>query len=101
MICWVASTNRFSSRRIALRAGSIWPAITIETARVTGQPGEYDPPLDDGTVPSSKLRKLEISANSRLSIRIERCTSKAVYRLSISGISMAVDLRELFFLRKS
>jgi len=24
---------------------------------------EYDPPLDDGTVPSSKLRKLEISAN--------------------------------------
>ena len=24
---------------------------------------EYDPPLDDGTVPSSKLRKLEITAN--------------------------------------
>ena len=24
---------------------------------------EYDPPLDDGTVPSVKLRKLEIAAN--------------------------------------
>ena len=24
---------------------------------------EYDPPLDDGTLPSPKLRKLEISAN--------------------------------------
>lgn len=24
---------------------------------------EYDPPLDDGTVPSAKLRKLEIAAN--------------------------------------
>ena len=24
---------------------------------------EYDPPIDDGTVPSSKLRKLEITAN--------------------------------------
>lgn len=24
---------------------------------------EYDPPLDDGTVPSPKLRKLEITAN--------------------------------------
>ena len=24
---------------------------------------EYDPPLDDGTVPSTKLRKLEIAAN--------------------------------------
>ena len=24
---------------------------------------EYDPPLDDGTVPSPKLRKLEIAAN--------------------------------------
>ena len=24
---------------------------------------EYDPPLEDGTVPSSKLRKLEITAN--------------------------------------
>jgi capping protein beta len=25
---------------------------------------QYDPPLDDGTVPSEKLRKLEIDANS-------------------------------------
>jgi capping protein (actin filament) muscle Z-line, beta len=24
---------------------------------------EYDPPLDDGTVPSAKLRKLEVTAN--------------------------------------
>jgi capping protein beta len=24
---------------------------------------EYDPPLDDGAVPSSKMRKLEIQAN--------------------------------------
>lgn len=24
----------------------------------------YDPPLDDGTLPSDKLRKLEIDANS-------------------------------------
>jgi len=24
---------------------------------------EYDPPLDDGTIPSVKLRKLEIAAN--------------------------------------
>lgn len=24
---------------------------------------EYDPPLEDGTVPSPKLRKLEITAN--------------------------------------
>jgi len=25
---------------------------------------QYDPPLEDGTVPSEKLRKLEIEANS-------------------------------------
>lgn len=24
---------------------------------------EYDPPLDDGTVPSAKLRRLEVAAN--------------------------------------
>lgn len=24
---------------------------------------EYDPPLDDGTLPSTKLRKLEVTAN--------------------------------------
>ena len=24
---------------------------------------EYDPPLDDGTIPSVKVRKLEIAAN--------------------------------------
>ena len=57
--------------------------ITIETGRVIGKgwiydalliidnvvftrspwSNEYDPPLDDGAVPSSKMRKLEIQAN--------------------------------------
>ena len=37
----------------------------LTTARLPRSPwsNEYDPPLEDGTVPSSKLRKLEITAN--------------------------------------
>jgi len=38
---------------------------------------EYDPPLDDGTVPSVKLRKLEISANEAFD------TYRKMYVLSV------------------
>ena len=34
---------------------------------------EYDPPLDDGTVPSPKLRKLEITANEAFDTYREMC----------------------------
>ncbi len=40
---------------------------------------EYDPPLDDGTVPSSKLRKLEISANEAFDTYREMCDFYASY----------------------
>ncbi|KAF8888978.1 F-actin-capping protein subunit beta [Mucidula mucida] len=61
--------------------GSVDQPLQLKTDRATGRDylacdynrdgesyrspwsNEYDPPLDDGTVPSSKLRKLEISAN--------------------------------------
>ena len=34
---------------------------------------EYDPPLEDGTTPSSKLRKLEITANEAFDTYREMC----------------------------
>ncbi|EIN03688.1 F-actin capping protein beta subunit [Punctularia strigosozonata HHB-11173 SS5] len=61
--------------------GSVDQPLTLKTDRATGKEylacdynrdgesyrspwsNEYDPPLDDGTVPSPKLRKLEITAN--------------------------------------
>src|SRR5258707_13636484 len=61
--------------------GNILPVIIIEMEKVIGDSfwfrgcysplcrprspwsNEYDPPLDDGAVPSSKMRKLEIQAN--------------------------------------
>jgi capping protein beta len=36
---------------------------------------EYDPPLDDGTVPSTKLRRLEIAANDAFDTYREMCVS--------------------------
>ncbi|KAH8831428.1 F-actin capping protein beta subunit [Flagelloscypha sp. PMI_526] len=61
--------------------GSVDQPLAVKTDKATGRDylcceynkdgdsyrspwsNEYDPPLDDGTVPSSKLRKLEITAN--------------------------------------
>ncbi|KAF8997461.1 subunits of heterodimeric actin filament capping protein Capz [Hymenopellis radicata] len=88
-----------TTRMIDDLLGSVDQPVQLKTDRTTGreylacdynrdgesQPGEYDPPLDDGTVPSSKLRKLEISANSRLSIRIERCGVSSVYLWDLDG----------------
>jgi hypothetical protein len=37
--------------------------LTLLTCRRSPWSNEYDPPLDDGTVPSTKLRKLEVAAN--------------------------------------
>ena len=34
---------------------------------------EYDPPLDDGTSPTPKLRKLEIAANEAFDTYRELC----------------------------
>lgn len=64
---------------------------------------EYDPPLDDGTVPSAKLRKLEVTANDAfdtyremyartLTFSIDKThptsgITRAVFRLCSSGIS--------------
>ena len=36
---------------------------------------EYDPPLDDGTIPSAKLRKLEVTANDAFDTYREMYTS--------------------------
>ena len=69
---------------------------------------EYDPPLDDGTVPTPKLRKLEISANEAFDTYREMYafyasadraavdiwvigTTKEVYPLYTSGIWMMAD----------
>lgn len=44
---------------------------------------EYDPPLDDGTTPTPKLRKLEITANEafdtyrEMYVHIECCGANA------------------------
>ena len=46
---------------------------------------EYDPPLEDGTVPSAKLRKLEIAANEAfdtyrdMSVRSSASTFNLLY----------------------
>ena len=42
---------------------SILWSITVSCHR-SPWTNQYDPPLEDGTVPSEKLRKLEIEANS-------------------------------------
>lgn len=41
---------------------------------------EYDPPIDDGTVPSVRLRKLEIAANEAFD------TYRAMYVLPLSHL---------------
>jgi hypothetical protein len=38
---------------------------------------EYDPPLDDGTIPTPKLRKLEIAANEAFDTYREMCVVSA------------------------
>ena len=40
---------------------------------------EYDPPLDDGTVPSAKLRKLEVTANDAFD------TYREMYAYNLTG----------------
>jgi len=46
----------------------MWPSVPFVTVDVnycrSPWTNQYDPPLEDGTVPSEKLRKLEIEANS-------------------------------------
>ena len=42
---------------------SLWTLILVWFVPRSPWSNEYDPPLDDGTVPSVKLRKLEIAAN--------------------------------------
>jgi len=85
MTCWEALTSHLRSRPILLQERNISRATTIATGRATGcdlhcasrafvrnsnfgldrspWSNEYDPPLEDGTVPSARLRKLEIAAN--------------------------------------
>ena len=71
---------------------------------------EYDPPLEDGTVPTPKLRKLEIVANETFDtyremyvtyvlaralsslLRLHSGTMKEAYRQFSCGISKTVDL---------
>lgn len=79
--------------------------MLINTPHRSPWSNEYDPPLDDGTVPTPKLRKLEITANEAFDTYREMCvsayhaigylverepqftgTTKAVFRLCISGI---------------
>lgn len=36
---------------------------------------EYDPPIDDGTIPTPKLRKLEITANEAFDTYREMCVA--------------------------
>jgi len=45
---------------------------------------EYDPPLADGTVPSTKLRKLEVQANDAFDTYREML----VYELPVSATTM-------------
>ena len=69
---------------------------------------EYHPPLADGTVPSAKLRKLEVQANDAFDTYREMLvyfkyrhgnhnwvlgTTKEEFRRSFFGISMKVALR--------
>jgi F-actin capping protein, beta subunit len=78
---------------------------------------EYDPPLDDGTVPSAKLRRLEIAANEAFDTYREMCVSLCILilltdALLLSGIMkeasprssfgtrMMVDLLAWFFSRR-
>ena len=42
---------------------SLWTLTLVGFVPRSPWSNEYDPPLDDGTVPSVKLRKLEIAAN--------------------------------------
>lgn len=55
----------------------------LSSLRTTRSPwsNEYDPPLEDGTVPSSKLRKLEISANEAFDTYREMFYSIILQRL--------------------
>lgn len=46
---------------------------------------EYDPPLDDGTVPSVKLRKLEISANEAFDTYRAMCVPSVYYLTNASS----------------
>ena len=41
---------------------------------------EYDPPLDDGTVPTPRLRKLEIMANEAFDTYREMCVASEFSR---------------------
>ena len=72
-----------SYRRVSFIALQELRAITINIFLVHRSPwsNEYDPPLDDGTTPTPKLRKMEITANEAFDTYREMyvCISKSCY----------------------
>jgi hypothetical protein len=55
---------------------------------------EYDPPLEDGTVPSAKLRRLEVAANDAFDTYREMCVLSCTAMMLINVPCLSGIMKE-------